>query len=124
MTERQKAIKALDKVFSEFIRRRDAGVCITCGKKQDWKRCDAGHYIRRGIMQFRWNERNVHAQCKKCNSWGEGEKDIYRQKLIQKYSVNLVELMESDRHKTYHFPLSDMKVLIDYYKKQNSVKGD
>lgn len=54
----RKLIKLADKIFSEYIRKRDKGVCYTCGKVQDWKKCDNGHYIRRGIMQFRYDEIN------------------------------------------------------------------
>ena len=117
-TERQKVIKECDRVFSIFIRKRDNGICITCGKQQDWKLCDAGHYIRRGIFQFRWHEKNVHCQCKRCNGYNEGEKDIYRKKMIELYGVDFVELIEAERHKTYKISTGEIKVLINYYKEK------
>lgn len=123
-TRRQRLITVLDKVFSEYIRRRDKGVCITCGKRQDWKLTDAGHYIRRGIFQFRWHEKNVHCQCKRCNSWLEGEKDIYRQKMIELYGKEFVELIEAERHKTCKISAGEIEVLIVHYKSEVKKLGD
>ena len=117
-TRRARLITKLDKVFSEYIRRRDKGVCITCGKAQDWKLCDAGHYIRRGVFQFRWHEKNVHAQCKRCNCWLEGEKDVYRQKLIERYGNAFVELMEAERHNPCKISQGEIEVLIGHYKQK------
>jgi 5-methylcytosine-specific restriction endonuclease McrA len=61
--------KKLWKLFSEYIRRRDKGICFTCGRVQDWKLCDAGHFIPRSVggLALFFHEDNVHAQCKRCN---------------------------------------------------------
>lgn len=71
-------VKALDKLFSEFIRRRDAdknGICrcITCSRSGHWKEMDAGHFIQRDRLATRWDERNVHAQCTYDNRYRSGE---------------------------------------------------
>jgi hypothetical protein len=34
---------------------------------------DAGHYMPRQDLATRWDERNVHLQCKKCNGFRGGE---------------------------------------------------
>jgi len=101
-------IKKLDKVFSEYIRQRDKGICFTCGKQQAWKLTDNGHYIRRGVMLFRFNEKNCHCQCKRCNSWMEGEKVIYRQNLVKLYGEGEVDMMERESHKTYKWHKCDL----------------
>lgn len=77
-TDRQKLIRKLDDVFSQFIRLRDSdnnGVCkcITCGQFDHWQSCDAGHFITRDNMATRWDEENVHAQCQKCNRFLSGK---------------------------------------------------
>ena len=117
-SERQKLIKKLDTIFSRFIRQRDKGVCITCGRSQEWKLTDCGHYIRRGVYQFRWNEKNCNCQCKKCNGWNEGEKDIYRRKLVEMYGKDIIEIMEADRHKPCKISIGDIRVLIAHYTKK------
>ena len=67
----------LDRLFSEYIRRRDADAgycrCVTCGKVQHWKEMDAGHFVPRDRIATRWDERNVHAQCRECNRFRSGQ---------------------------------------------------
>jgi hypothetical protein len=92
-------VKKLDRVFSEYIRRRDVIYgeccrCITCGAVKPWKEMDCGHYIGRKHYATRFDERNCHAQCKRCNNWGEGEKPIYRRKLVEMYGEEEVQRME------------------------------
>jgi hypothetical protein len=55
---------------------------------------DCGHYIGRKHYVTRFDERNCHAQCKHCNNWGEGEKPIYRRKLVALYGEKEVERLE------------------------------
>ncbi|MDD3404947.1 MAG: recombination protein NinG [Paludibacteraceae bacterium] len=59
-------IKQLDCIFSEYIRLRDANrggyvSCISCGARISWKNSDAGHYVPRGNMSLRFDEKNVNA---------------------------------------------------------------
>jgi 5-methylcytosine-specific restriction endonuclease McrA len=77
-TDRQKLIRKLDDIFSEFIRLRDSdsnGICkcITCGSFDHWRSVDAGHFITRENMGTRWEEENVHAQCQGCNRFKSGK---------------------------------------------------
>jgi 5-methylcytosine-specific restriction endonuclease McrA len=70
--------KELDRVFSIFIRERDSseygiGKCVTCGLTKHWREMDAGHYVPRQDLATRWDEKNVHIQCKKCNGFRGGE---------------------------------------------------
>lgn len=90
------------KVFSEFIRLRDADDngwcrCCTCGLVRHWKHIDAGHYISRGHKYHKFNEKNVHAQCKGCNAFKQGDAVRYREFLIDKYGLKIVEDMESSK---------------------------
>ena len=69
--------KALDRVFSEYIRLRDSDEhgycrCITCGGIYHWKDCDCGHFISRGKKAVRFEETNSHSQCRKCNRFRSG----------------------------------------------------
>lgn len=67
----------LDKAFSDFIRLSNADAagyctCCTCGAKKHWKETDAGHFIHRNHTSVRYDERNVHPQCQRCNRWLSG----------------------------------------------------
>jgi Bacteriophage Lambda NinG protein len=71
-------IGILDRVFSEYIRLRDADRygrcrCVTCGKTAHWKEMDAGHFMQRDRKATRFDELNVHAQCPHCNRYRGGE---------------------------------------------------
>lgn len=75
---RSLAKKKADRVFSLFIRRRDADhkgtvTCVTCGEVGHYKDMDAGHFISRDKIPTRYDEQNVHVQCRKCNRFRGGE---------------------------------------------------
>jgi len=58
----------LDKIFSEYIRRRDVdehtgfGKCIDCGRETPFAEGDAGHFVGLRQLSTRWDEDNVHFQ--------------------------------------------------------------
>lgn len=60
----------LDRVFSEYIRKRDTKdgyfICISCGRRLPYGQADCGHYINRRHLATRWDEENCNAQCRKC----------------------------------------------------------
>lgn len=68
--------KFLWPIFSRYIRTRDCiattgdpnfGKCITCGKTYPFKRLQAGHFIPGRTDAILFDERQVHAQCYRCN---------------------------------------------------------
>lgn len=76
--KRSTIVQKLDKVFSQYIRLKDADhagyvTCFTCGVTKHWKEVDAGHFQSRGKYATRWNEDNVKPQCKRCNGFRGGE---------------------------------------------------
>lgn len=74
---RKGLVTKLDKIFSEYIRRRyavnDIAECVTCGKKDHWKNLQAGHFMSRKHYSTRWDEENVQVQCMACNVYRYGE---------------------------------------------------
>lgn len=68
------AKRKADKYFSEYIRERDSknGVCtcVTCGKRTS--EFDCGHFISRRFDTTRYDEKNAHGQCLKCNRFENG----------------------------------------------------
>jgi len=79
---RSKLVKKLDAVFSEYIRRRYAdenglAQCVTCNKKDHWKKLQAGHFISRKNYSTRWDETNVQVQCVGCNMFRYGEQYLF-----------------------------------------------
>ena len=91
--------KKLWKIFSEYIRKRDriqddACKCISCGAIKHWKEMHAGHFIGRRHLGTKYDEKNVHAQCCSCNTYGEGEQYNYGLNLIKKYSPGVIFELE------------------------------
>lgn len=84
------ALKTADTWFSRYIRVRDADKngfcrCITCNTIKHYKEIDAGHFLSRQYMPTRFDERNVHAQCPKCNQYGSGEQYLHSLAINRKY---------------------------------------
>lgn len=85
-----------DKYFSIYIRRRDADEwgevkCCTCSNRGHWKLFDCGHFIPRGKLATRYDERNCHSQCAHCNRFLNGNLVKYEIFLRSKYGNEVVE---------------------------------
>ena len=117
----------IDKPFHEYIRRRDADndsgycSCVSCGKPIHFTESDAGHFIGRQHLSTRWDERNVNAQCRKCNRFEFGRQYEYSitlgedlsDELLQK-SRQTMKLMEHEYQEifeTYRDKLKEIKDL-------------
>ena len=97
--ETKKLIAKLDRVFSKFIRLRDTkdsdfvfGKCCTCRRLRDYAQLDCGHFFGRQYWGTRWAEDNCAAQCRFCNRFNEGRKELFAKyigaKKIQMLEVN------------------------------------
>ena len=90
--------KKLWKVFSLFIRLRDSDEhgtarCISCGKFMSWGTYDAGHYFPKTGENYNliFDERNVNAQCVKCNHYMHGNIHGYAEGIVKKLGQNILE---------------------------------
>ena len=121
-SSRSKKIARLDAVFSKYIRRRDCGYkygrCISCDAVITFDRSDAGHYINRQHMAVRFDENNVHAQCRKCNRFDEGNIQGYRKGLIQRIGEKNTEMLEIKKHNVSHLSEVELDILISLYKQK------
>jgi hypothetical protein len=90
--------------FNAAIRARDANQsCISCATHlpalagATGGGFDCGHYRSRGSApHLRFDERNAHGQCKKCNRYGGGMAADYRIGLIARLGLAAVEALEAD----------------------------
>ena len=60
-------------------------------KKYTLQKQDAGHFIGRQHLITRYDERNVHAQCRKCNRFEYGRQYEYSIALGQELSQELLQ---------------------------------
>jgi hypothetical protein len=116
---RKSLVEKLDKIFSIYIRRKDAiddiATCVTCGKKDHWSKLQNGHWASRKHYNTRWDETNCHVQCAGCNVFRAGEIYLYTKYLCSKYGNNFPEELYLKSHKTVKFADIDLIELIDYY---------
>lgn len=103
--------------FSEYIRQRDKGMCISCGKRDFWRKMDAGHYIPKTAgLSLYFNERNVNCQCTYCNRWMHGNLSKYAIALRKKYGETILEDLEKERYKIMKITDNQYIELIEKYK--------
>jgi hypothetical protein len=104
----------LDKVFSEYIRRRDSdgnGICrcITCGDAKPWNHgfMDCGHFISRAEKAVRYNEKNANAQCRRCNTHKNGRQFEHGLAIDKKFGKGTAEML-LNLSKVPYVKLSDL----------------
>jgi hypothetical protein len=120
---RSKLVKLADKVFSEFIRRRNAnelGIteCFTCGKIDHWKKLQCGHFQSRKHYNTRWNETNCQVQCAGCNVFRYGEQYKFGLYLNKKFGGNISEKLMQDARKIIKLSNFEIQEIIDHYKNE------
>jgi hypothetical protein len=101
-------IKDAQVAFNRYVRFRDIGKgCISCGADCSATSVggsgDAGHFRSRGSApHLRFDERNCHLQCKKCNRYLSGNVADYRIGLIERIGLEAVEALECDQTSRDH----------------------
>lgn len=118
--KQSEAIKKLDSVFSKYIRLRDAmpnGTfrCISCGKILPIQTADAGHFFSRMHMNTRFDEDNVHAECRQCNRMTPGHLIGYMANLEKKIGTLRMEALEQNARRMRKWSVLELQCLIDYY---------
>jgi hypothetical protein len=115
--------KDLDKLFSEFIRRKYANQegqvrCYTCGVTKDWKAIQNGHFVSRSHLATRFDEDNCRPQCVGCNVFGQGRVAVFASKLDQEIGEGTVARLYMQAQKIVKdYPYEER---ISYYKNKLS----
>lgn len=115
---RSEWLKELQVIFNRFIRLRDAGLpCISCGALDDGSRqMQAGHYKTVGAHPaLRFDEKNCHSQCSRCNNFLSGNLLPYRVALIAKVGQAEVDRLEGPQE-PLKLTIEDIQQLIKTYK--------
>lgn len=113
----------LDTVFSKYIRLSNADkngtvICFTCGGVHTVNDTDNGHYISRSTRSTRWDEQNCHPQCKSCNRFRDGMKDVYALKLQEKYGKDILEELNQRKNQVFKASPDWLLSKIEYYKQK------
>lgn len=94
-TERQDLIDKLDRAFSLYIRRRDR-CCVICGESR-WRLLEAGHFYSRRYYAIRWDARNAHAQCIRCNRRHNRDQMPYLNFMLKRYDGDVLSELHTLR---------------------------
>ena len=120
---RQSAERTLWKHFSMYIRLRDRmpGTemcrCATCRMVHHWKEMDAGHFVQRDRYATKYNEKNVHAQCPRCNRFRNGEQYAMSLHIDAKYGKGTAQLLlELSKAKCPKLSSYDIKAMSALYR--------
>lgn len=117
---RSKLVKKLDTIFSIYIRRKNSlnniSTCITCGKKDHWKKLQNGHFQSRKHYSTRWDEVNCQVQCAGCNVFRYGEQFVFGNKLDQKYGSGTARRLHIKAQKIIKLTNTEIEEMIIRYK--------
>ena len=117
------SIKKLDKIFSIYIRMRDADengicTCIACGQRHYWKLMDAGHFVNRRYMGLRFSETNVNSECRYCNRFDEGNPVGYMEGLKAKYGKEIIDKLMIAKKEKVKYTKFEIETMIDFYQQK------
>jgi len=117
--------KKLDKLFSEYIRKRDSDYkgnckCISCGKEAPafGGSTHAGHLFSRRYLSIRFDEKNVNAQCSYCNTFLSGNQIKAARGVENKWGEGTVANLESRMHVTTKLSRIDYEEAIENIKRK------
>ena len=110
--------KEADRVFSIYVRMRDADQdgyanCITCRKTSHWKALQNGHFVSRACNRLRFDDENCNAQCVGCNMFKGGEQYEYARQLDLKYGDGTAEKLHAQRHISHKLTITELEQIIE-----------
>ena len=115
----------LDKLFSEYIRKRDSDhrgmcKCISCGKEAPafGGSTHAGHLFSRRYLATRFDEKNVNSQCAYCNTFLNGNQYLASKGVDKKWGDGTVAELESRMHTTVKLSRVDYEEAIENIKRK------
>lgn len=116
-------MKKLDKIFSEYVRLRDANVngyihCYCCGYPIHWTNAQAMHFMNRRHLGTRFNEINVKAGCPACNMYNLGNLESYESHLRREYGDNIIDRLTMLKTTVTKFTPHEIKEMTEYYRKE------
>lgn len=76
---------------------------------------DCGHYMGRGANSTRYNEQNCNAQCKDCNQFRDGKREVYASAIDEMYGQGTAECIDSLSRQTKKYFAYEYRELSELY---------
>lgn len=116
MTDRKKIVARLDKLCSEYVRKRAmkrVHGCERCGaRKMSWKELDCAHLQRRGKYSTRWHDWNCYGLCAGCHRFidddAEAKVAFSKKVLGDQYERLLIEAEIPSHYKANDYALIEV----------------
>lgn len=111
--------------FSRFIRLRDTVErgsgeyvpCVTCGTIKHWKEQQAGHFIPQAQGNaVRFDERNVHTQCYRCNMNLGGNGPEYYPFMAREYGEFVIDELKALSNTARKYTIAELEDMEREYK--------
>ena len=108
------------RTINRYIRLRDCkgngGTnCISCNVWYEFSKLDAGHFIPITSSAVRFDEKNINAQCIKCNRYLHGNIRHYQKAMIVKYGKDVIQELESKEFVPYKWTVEELEQLHEKY---------
>ena len=96
----------------------DKGICqcVTCGKRDHYKRMNAGHFIGSRVQSILFVEDNIHVQCVSCNQHESGNRDVYLAYMLETYGPEKVQELRALKHSGYKYTREQLADMRETYK--------
>ena len=113
-------IRKVDRLYSRYIRQKHANhggwvECVTCRTSLPWEDSQAGHFVKRGHAMTRWDDRNVHPQCPRCNLYLGGAQDEYAAFIVRTYGESTLQQLLSLKRVEKRWTLEELRHLVERY---------
>jgi hypothetical protein len=111
------------KLFSEYVRRKDADEggtvsCYTCEKLMFWRDSQAGHAIGGRTNAVLFDASIVRVQCVSCNVFQGGNYPIFTTKLIKEKGMDWWEEKLANARKVVKHTRADLEEMISEYQEK------
>lgn len=119
---RSKLVKDLDAVYSKYIRlskltNGSNNICVCCGKEENWKKMQNGHYCSRTHYNTRWMDMNCHPCCIGCNVFKSGNYPEYTRYMLEVYGAEALKELIAESKKIIKIANYEIEEQIEKYTK-------
>lgn len=119
---RSKLVKDLDAAYSKYIRlskltNGSSNICVCCGKEENWKKMQNGHYCSRTHYNTRWMDMNCHPCCIGCNVFKSGNYPEYTRYMLEVYGAEALKELIAESKKIIKIANYEIEEQIEKYTK-------
>lgn len=107
-------------VCHDYIKLRDKGLpCVSCGAHWTSEH-QAGHLYKAELFSMlKYDERNIHNQCKKCNLFDNGNESMYHAAILSRLSIDdydeIKRIASQEKQTNFKWDREELEKIRKYY---------